>query len=238
MQSKKPLEFSNLQKICQVIGKIKEQLIDELPHYGHQSLYFHNDEITTGLLNNQTEIKIHLAVGKLLYFHNEKGDFVDIVNDNISDNLKKILDTYDIKLDLEKLENPKQEDLDVYRFFAIQSKKILEIIRMNLENNFTLVHLWPHHFDFSIEWFADKNDKQIGIGISPGDTNYPMPYLYMNPWPFNEKILNQQLPLGRWHTDGWNGIKVEWSELVQFHPDEAANHIYNLFCISRKNFEQ
>ncbi len=53
------VRFENLQPICMVIGELKQQLIKELPHFGHHGLFFQNDEITTGQLDNKTEIKIH-----------------------------------------------------------------------------------------------------------------------------------------------------------------------------------
>ena len=107
---------------------------------------------------------------------------------------------------------------------------------MNLRNDFTPIHLWPHHFDFSLEWFTGNKDEQIGTGISPGDEQYSDPYLYMNPWPFDDKIIKESLPIGAWHTDGWKGIKVEWDELTQLTPKDAAEKITKLFFIARKSF--
>jgi len=49
----------------------------------------------------------------------------------------------------------------------------------------TQVQLLPDGFDFSIEWFTDKNEEQIGVGISPGEERYKSPCLYVNPYPFN-----------------------------------------------------
>ena len=58
----------------------------------------------------------------------------------------------------------------------------------------------------------------------------------MNPWPFEEKIINEPLPIGKWHTDEWKGIKVEWSDLVQLTSKDAAEKITKLFFIARKSF--
>jgi len=234
MQSRQPLEISSLQQICREMARIKEKLIGELPRHGHQALYLSNDEITTGILNNRTEIKIHLAAGKLLYFDGEEGQYVDVVNDDISGGLRPILSKAGIGMGPESLESPAQEDLDMYRFFASHAKKILETVRMGLEGRFTQVHLWPRHFDFSVEWFAGDSGGQISVGVSPGDEKYAMPYLYVNPWPFDEKVLGQRLPLGTWHTDGWKGIKAEWSEIVQHHPEEAAGRVTDLLRIARR----
>jgi hypothetical protein len=53
-------KIRGLQNVCKLVSNLKSQLIEELPHYGHNALFLKNDEITTGLLNNVTEIKIHL----------------------------------------------------------------------------------------------------------------------------------------------------------------------------------
>ena len=107
---------------------------------------------------------------------------------------------------------------------------------MTLRNKFTLVHLWPHHFDFSLEWFTGNNDEQIGTGISPGDENNSEPYLYMNPYPFNEKVLEQNIPLGKWNTDGWKGVKIEWKDLLNYPSQNASGKLHDVFEIVKMNF--
>ena len=230
------LEFKNLQQVCMSVGEIKQQLVDELPHFGHHGLFFQNDEITTGLLNNKTEIKINLLTEELLYFDNEKGSFIDLKKENILEKLKAITSNQNLKISAESLNNTTDQELSKYHDFAKKAIQILELFRMNLRDNFTLIHLWPHHFDFSLEWFTGNKDEQIGTGISPGDEQNSNPYLYMNPWPFNEKITNKPLPIGKWNTDGWNGIKVEWNELEQLSPKDAARKITELFLIAKKSF--
>ena len=230
------LEFENLHQVCMTIGEIKQQLVEELPNFGHHGLFFQNDEITTGLLNNKTEIKINLLTGQLLYFDNEKGSFIDLKKDDILEKLKTVTSNQNLKISTESLNNTTDQELSEYHDFAKKATQILELFRMNLRDNFTLIHLWPHHFDFSLEWFTGNKDEQIGTGISPGDEQNSNPYLYMNPWPFNEKITNESLPIGKWNTDGWNGIKVEWGELEQISPKDAARKITGLFLIAKKSF--
>ncbi len=230
------LNIENLQTICKKIVDIKEQLVEELPHYGHQALYLHNDEITTGLLNNKIEIKINLLTGQLLYFHNEKGQYIDLIHDDISKKLKQITNQNNLKYVEDSLDNPSIKELTEFRHYAIPAKRVLELFRMNLRNNFTLIHLWPHHFDFSLEWFTGNKDEQIGTGLSPGDEQYSEPYMYMNPWPFNEELKKLALPIGKWHTEGWNGVKIEWSEIIKLDHLEAAEKISQVFDILKKNF--
>ena len=230
------LKIKNLHEICFSMGEIKQQLVEELPHYGHHGLFFQNDEITTGLLDNKIEIKINLLTGQLLYFENERGSFIDLKNDDILEKLKSITSSKNVKISAESLNNTTEQELTNYHDFAKKASQMLELFRMNLRDNFTLIHLWPHHFDFSLEWYTGNKDEQIGTGISPGDEQYPNPYLYMNPWPFNEKIIEKSLPIGMWHVNEWKGIKVEWDELVQFTSKDAAEKITELFSIAKKSF--
>ena len=59
-------KITELRTICKIISQLKSQLIERLPHYGHDALFLQNDEITTGLLNNKTEIKVYNMMGNLV----------------------------------------------------------------------------------------------------------------------------------------------------------------------------
>lgn len=225
-----------LQKLCLSISEIKQQLVEEIPHFGNQSLYFHNNEITTGLINNKIEIKIHLLTGQLLYFNDERGHYIDLYTDDIADKLGTFVELYGIKFEETKLDNLNFENLSSFRDYAIPALQILELFRMTLRDHFTLIHLWPHHFDFSVEWFSGNTDEQIGTGISPGDENNSEPYLYMNPYPFNDKVLEQPLSLGRWNTEGWQGVKIEWKDLLKYPPQNTSNKLHEVFEIVKTNF--
>lgn len=232
-----PSEIKELHNVCKALGELKSQQTESLPHDGNQALFFENDEISTGLINNKTEIKIHLLTGQLLYFHNEEGHFIDLTKDNIQEKLSIILKKYSLKMPEIKLDNVKHGQLSQFYGYAIKAKRTIELFRMTLNGNFTLAHLWPHHFDFSVEWFTGKNDQQIGTGISPGDEQYNEPYLYMIPHPFNPDVIQYNLPIGKWHTSSWKGIKVERSDLGNYSQTEVSDLLSQLFLISKKNFE-
>jgi hypothetical protein len=231
-------KITELQNVCKIISNLKSQLIEELPHYGHDALFLKNDEITTGLLNNMTEIKIHLVTGELLYFHNEQGYHVDLTHDNLIERLKEIVTKYELNMpQTAPLTNLHIEDLTYYLEFARKANRSLELFRMKLRDHFTQVHLWPHGFDFSIEWFTENKDEQIGVGISPGDDHYESPYLYVNPYPFNKTIAELELFTGKWHTTGWKGIKVEWKDLQNKLEQEISKEIYALYLVAERNFQ-
>jgi len=212
-------------------------MIEELPHYGSEALYFKNDEITTGLLDNKIEIKINLRVNKLQYFNNERGSSIDLNTGNASQQLQQITSDHDLKFLNIMVDKVHQNQSSLFLNYAIDAIRILELFRMELQGKFTLVHLWPDHFDFSVEWFTQNKDEQIGTGISPGDENNFEPYLYMNPYPFNDKVLEQNLPLGKWNTEGWKGVKIERSELLKYTPTNASEKLSKIFEIVKRNFE-
>ena len=228
--------ISGLQTVCKIISQIKSQLIEELPHYGHDALFFQNDEITTGLLNNKTEVKIHLLTGELLYFHNETGHFVDLTCDGFYERLESIVTKYGLNMPKVPSLTLRLECLFEYITFAKRVSKSLELFRMKLRDHFTQVHLWPHDFDFSVESLINGDNDQIGVGVSPGDDSYEAPYLYVNPYPFSDNIVHQPLPIGKWHTRGWNGIKVEWNELDIKKEKEISSDIYTLYLVAKQNF--
>jgi len=237
MDNRKFLErISDLQTVCKIISQIKSQVIEMLPHYGHDALFFQNDEITTGLLNNKTEVKIHLLTGELLYFHNEIGHFVDLTRDGFYERLESIVTKYGLNMPKVPSLTLRQECLFEYITFAKRVNKSLELFRMKLRDHFTQVHLWPHGFDFSVESFINGDKDQIGVGVSPGDDSYEAPYLYVNPYPFSENIIHQPLPIGKWHTQGWNGIKVEWNDLNIKKEQEVSTYIYTLYQVAMYNF--
>lgn len=231
-------KIRDLQNVCKIVSKLKSQLIEELPHYGHDALFLKNDEITTGLLNNKTEIKINLVTAELLYFDNEQGYLVELTRDEIIERLQDIVTRYGLNISrTPSLTNLNIEDLSDYLVFATKANRSLELFRMKLIGHFTQVHLWPDGFDFSIEWFTNKNDEQIGVGISPGDGQYESPYLYVNPYPFNEMMVNESLFTGRWHIVGWKGIKVEWKDLERKPEQQISGEIYDLFLVAQRNFQ-
>jgi hypothetical protein len=89
------------------------------------------------------------------------------------------------------------------------------------------VRCWPHHFDIAtlIQLAAAKghaSGRSIGVGMAPGDSSYPEPYLYVTPWPYPK---NRPLPdlagKGEWHTEGWLGAALTAPNLVAAGSAEA-----------------
>ncbi|MCB9009052.1 MAG: hypothetical protein H6656_17095, partial [Ardenticatenaceae bacterium] len=56
--------------------------------------------------------------------------------------------------------------------------------------------------------------SQLNLGFYPGSEG-TAPYFYSNPWPFEAELLDKPLPPGAsWHTAGWQGAELPYSEVV------------------------
>jgi hypothetical protein len=98
----------------------------------------------------------------------------------------------------------------------------------------TPIHIWPHHFDMAIlidvPGKKDGESRTIGVGLSPGDENYPEPYWYVSPYPYpptdNLPLLKGQ---GTWHTQQWVGAILTASQLK---PDTTQSQQLQIFLQS------
>lgn len=83
------------------------------------------------------------------------------------------------------------------------------------ERGVSAIRTWPHHFDMAI-LLSLPDDKSIGIGMSPGDDSYAVPYYYVNIWPYpsEEQIKDHTLRYGSWHTQGWTGMVLPLDEIL------------------------
>lgn len=82
------------------------------------------------------------------------------------------------------------------------------------------VQCWPHHFDIAIFVSLETGDAEtaraIGVGMAPGDSNYPHPYFYMNPWPHLNKENLPELPApGQWHVEGFVGAVATAARILE-----------------------
>lgn len=239
----------DLKRMSIILSKIKSQQIENMPHYAHDALFFKNNCITTGLLNNKTEALVHIPTGSFLYHEGEHGELVDLTKDDFINKIKIIADRKKLTLDFKDKINPLNIDnLKIYNEFARKSSDILETFRMKLSGYFTQVHFWPEGFDMSIEWFLNqKRYEQIGIGISPGEeiVNFidgnqkkitDSAYLYLTQFPFNDKIFEEKLPMGNWNKQNWKGIVLQWDEVYKKSVNHISTLLIDLFNLIKNNF--
>ena len=103
------------------------------------------------------------------------------------------------------------------------------------------VRCWPHHFDIatyvSLEAGDFESAKGIGVGMSPGDETYDLPYFYINPWPHLDAADLPELPMpGHWHSEGFVGAIATADEILSSNGmrETLAKFIAGAFSIGRK----
>lgn len=116
---------------------------------------------------------------------------------------------------------------ELAKYWANAHLLLCELV--HITPNASPVRCWPHHFDIATlitveEHPEPEKTKTIGVGLSPGDKNYHLPYFYTTPWPY-PNLKSGSLPElpggGRWHTKGWVGAVLTADEIVAQHSAEA-----------------
>lgn len=98
---------------------------------------------------------------------------------------------------------------ELERYFGGANRVLVGIAARQPEAS--AVRCWPHHFDIATLLPLDPpgrpgTARSIGLGLSPGDASFAEPYFYVTPWPFPEKPVLPNLPVGGlWHREGWFG---------------------------------
>lgn len=97
---------------------------------------------------------------------------------------------------------------EVGSYFADADLLLQEIVRDT--PGASPVHTWAHHFDMAtlitLPAREGEETRTVGVGFTPGDGHYPVPYFYVTPWPYPEVVDLPALPSGgEWRTEGWTG---------------------------------
>lgn len=115
---------------------------------------------------------------------------------------------------------------DAERFFAVLQAVhgVFVERRAALDGEVSPIHLWPHGFDLSFEWFGTKLNpyeedgevvelpSQLNLGFYPaGDA-----YFYSNPWPFDvDLMIENPLPDAcEWYVADWQGTRLRYAALA------------------------
>lgn len=75
--------------------------------------------------------------------------------------------------------------------------------------------------------------RSVGVGLSPGDSGYPEPYVYVTPWPYPTGEL-PALPWGHWHTEGWTGAVLRGSALVQEPESSRSRRLMDMIRVAHQ----
>lgn len=90
------------------------------------------------------------------------------------------------------------------------------------------VHVFPHHFDVSLNWFSGRRvpdvdpadvenaDEQMNFGFVTGDGSFADAYFYATAYPLPDGLTQAELPEGaHWQTQGFTGAVLPYAEIAE-----------------------
>ena len=90
------------------------------------------------------------------------------------------------------------------------------------------VHIFPHHFDMSLNWFsgrrvpgvdpadAENADEQMNFGFVTGDSSVEDAYFYATAYPSPDDLTDGKLPeAAYWHTEGFTGAVLPYAAIAE-----------------------
>jgi hypothetical protein len=224
-----------LQAIGLLFGDIAKQNGIKHPRWHHMSLSVHPDGFASvniplpsgGIASLRLDFQQHkIVIITSMGFEKELDLLAGFSFTEISGSVTSTM--HDLGLSGDFSNTPANSQQGVYNpemaaaFFCtiVEIDRLFQTHLASIDSN-NAVHLWPHGFDLSCEWYSSRleewkqNDKvekipaQLNLGFYPGMKNSDS-YFYSNPWPFDRKqLLDQELSNGaKWHTRGWQGAKL------------------------------
>ena len=231
---------NSLHAYCRALGAIKEHLTPPHPRWWHGALSVTADGFSTGELGG-AEGRHLPALGLDLHRHSLTAGERELLNLASGPSSKEVGECAlaflashgpEVEPARERWDDPAGQMYDAEtagayrRAFHRVATEFAEF-RSGLAGSVSPVHLWPHHFDLSMEWLGSRRVQweeggeereaaaQIGFGFSAGDSGHPEPYFYANPWPFEAGFSETELPAGAgWHLEEWQGALLPYAAVA------------------------
>ncbi len=226
---------------AEIVGAIRGALSPRQKHSGHRSLLAAASGLTTSAIPSgpQTfELLLDLAAHRLVIATNHGRLWQQRLRGQSQaaffDELTGALAVLSISTNLDRTQYAVAtagvyDVAAVERFWEALSQidQVMKRFRGELRGEASPVQLWPHHLDLAMLWFSGRlapghetdkpqnADEQMNFGFSTGDGGLPEPYFYITAYPLPPDLPATPLPPGaEWHTEGWQGAILRYSNLV------------------------
>lgn len=224
-----------LHRTAWVLGWVKKQHVPAQINALHQSLYVTETGLTTGRLNDGTEIAFHFALNRL-DVHRADGTstdhpLTDVTPAALAERLLARLGGREREAPFDTLDGDEMplalaEDgaADAAAYAALLYDVFTGLARFRARQMppWTPLVVWPHGFDLATIGYRtvgttpgttasmtvgmdEARDPHIAVGFSPGSPGIARPYLYAYASPAPAQPLPPEPP-AVWHTVGWQGI--------------------------------
>ncbi len=256
---------NTIQLYAELISVIKGKLVPHQKNWEEYSLKIYAKGFTTTSIPIQTksgiealDLNLNIIEHKLKIFYKDNRNEIKLGQTSIAEFTQKLFEIFELqKITIEKLDD---------KFYAADKLHYNKIEVSNLWNLFRQVYFlflkfrgstlketsninfWPHHFDLAMLVFSgklidgqdssnwDNSREQMNFGLSSGDAEITEPYFYVTAYPFDETLLDMELPeFAEWHTEGWNGLVIKLNNLEN--KKEVFSSLLELFTnLLNRNF--
>jgi len=95
------------------------------------------------------------------------------------------------------------------------------------------IRTWPHHFDMACLYPGYSPGSSIGVGMSPGDHDYPEPYWYLNIYPYRPDMTLPALSGWQVHSEGWHGLVLTLSNATPRLGDDLFSGLASMLELTK-----
>jgi hypothetical protein len=237
------LDESNFKKtrrqfhlIAELIGEYRKTLVKPIAKNDNLWLSVVENGFCTPPINEYNELEIGCNPEKLIVEVANNKNLYESININrkttniLNDELSKTLDNkfgVSAKINATPFDyaqgdfNISEKDASDFSIQLVNFDGLLRAFHKGISVGVkSQICLWPHHFDNAFKWFSgrkiDDEDEQMGIGVSNGDDNYELPYIYISFRPPLRKTNTLQIAEGAvLHDTGWTGLMLPYESLME-----------------------
>lgn len=215
----------SLHHASQVTARFRKAQIAPQINSLHLGQFVTPDGITTGTLDNGSEIHLSFA-RQTVIVTSGMGQTPSIPltghsQNSLTEALGEITGVHPV------VPNASDEPFIIDAAQAADYAHVLNIVytgiaryRGRLLGTMTPIVLWEHGFDISFVWFRgnhpdEHHEPHINIGFSPGSPGFEQPYLYGYASPMPDNVTARTLPPeAYWTTERWKGAVLPYSAIA------------------------
>lgn len=223
---------TGLHQAAQVVGAIRKTDATPLPNYLHYALEVVPEGVTSGELAPSVggELVLNFSQRAIIYTNPEgtvtsvplEGHTQVSLMDAVLATMKE--PGHPVQPDRSKITGA--EPFNIHPDAAREYNQALYSIyigfarfKARLFGTMSRMVVWPHGFDLSFLWFArgfdESQDAHLNFGFSLGSPGFARPYIYAYAHPKPPGMFDIELPAGgRWNTDPWTGIALDYDALA------------------------
>ncbi|HXR50136.1 MAG TPA: DUF5996 family protein [Verrucomicrobiae bacterium] len=214
-----------LQDVAKVLGKLQQAFLPVESHDWQRGLVVNMRGLSTQpfmVASQETRASIDLVKHKVR-LDGSKWLLEDYSAQEMMNNVRAWLESRGLQVHIEEPEFSEStphfdsSQADKYATALWWMDQQLQALKTDLKTGLVSpVLLYPHHFDLSLTWFPESDERQLTVGWSTGDATIAEPYVYVTAYPEPEGFTDQQLPApAYWNEKDFSAAILLYRDLAQ-----------------------